>query len=254
LNGEKNGFFDLPAHKLLKGITMENLISDLIRLESYKATKHSQGPLSVVIADDERQMVHLLTISLKTLGHEVIATTDNGEDAVVLALQNRPDLVILDIEMPKLDGLDAARKILSEWSVPIIISSGRSDNDVLKRAQTLNIQAYLVKPFSTDQLKSAISISLSQHEALLSAQLQIAALTNEIDVIKSVNAAATFFMEKFGIERKDALEKLEVAARVRGCTVADVAKQILGTSAPASPAPAAQLSQAGAGHLQKPGN
>ena len=149
---------------------MDNLISDLIRLESYKATRESGAPLSVLIADDERPMLHLLTISLKSLGHEVLAATDNGADAVILANTRQPDLIILDIEMPKMDGIEAAEQILAERSVPIIMSSGRSDNEVLRRIQSLNIQAYLVKPFGLGQLKSAVSVSLSQHEALLSAR------------------------------------------------------------------------------------
>lgn len=211
---------------------MDALLSNLIRLESYKSNKDNTSSLSVLVADDEMRMLHLLSVTLKSLGHEVVGSADNGVDAVELAARHQPDLIILDLDMPKMDGFDAAQKILESSSVPIIISTGTSHAESLSRAQNLDIQAYLVKPFSKAQLNSSISVALSQHQKLLAARVKIAALSNEIELVKAVDLAVTLLMEKFRIDRKEALEKLETAARVRNNTLADVAKAMIATLAP----------------------
>ena len=213
---------------------MDSLLSNLIRLESYKTSKSGPHSLSVLVADDEMRVLHLLTMTLKSLGHEVVGSADNGQDAVLLAGKHQPDLVILDLEMPKMDGFEAAERILSESSVPIIISTGKSDCASLERAQNIDIQAYLVKPFSKAQLNSSISIALSQHQKLLAARVKIAALTNEIELVKVVDLAVSLLMEKFRIDRMDALEKLETAARVRNNTLAEVAKAMITTLSPSA--------------------
>lgn len=221
------------AWKMLFFRGMDALLSNLIRLESYNKTgTDAQSSLSVLVADDEMRMLHLLTITLKSLGHEVVGSADNGADAVQLAIKHQPDLVILDLEMPKMDGFEAAEKILEKASVPIIISTGKSDCDSLHRARNLDIQAYLVKPFSKAQLNSSISVALSQHQKLLAARVKIAALTNEIELVKAVDLAVSLLMEKFRIDRKEALEKLETAARVRNNTLAEVAKAMIATLSP----------------------
>lgn len=214
---------------------MDALLSNLIRLESYKTTRDASGSLSVLVVDDERRIQHLLTVTLKSLGHEVVGTADNGEDAVELAIKHQPDLIILDLEMPKMGGIEAAEKILSEISIPIIISTGKTDDESLRSTQKLDIQAYLVKPFSKAQLNSAISVALAQHQKMLAARVKIAALTNEIELVKAVDLATSLLMEKFRIDRKEALEKIETAARVRNSNLADVAKAMITTLSPKPP-------------------
>src|SRR5271154_6880069 len=188
---------------------MDDLLSNLIRLEAYKSNKDAKNSLSVLVADDEMRMLHLLTVTLKSLGHEVVGSVDNGVDAVELATRHHPDLIILDLDMPKMDGYEAAEKILAIASVPIIISTGKSDNESLVKTKNLDIQGYLVKPFSKAQLNSTITVALSQHQKLLAARVKIAALTNEIELVKAVDLAVSLLMEKFRIDRKEALEKLE---------------------------------------------
>ncbi len=211
---------------------MESLISHMIRLESYHATKNGSSSISIVVADDERRIQHLLVMTLKALGHEVVGVADNGADAVELALRHRPDLVVLDIDMPKMDGLDAAARILGEQSVPIVISTGRTDMETLNRARSIEIQGYLVKPFTKEQLQSTLSMALGQHRAMLESKIKIAKLTNEIEVIKAIDDAVALLMEKFRIDRKEALEKLEMAARARSCPMEDAAKAISVSLAP----------------------
>src|SRR5215210_8899197 len=212
---------------------MDDLITNLLRLESYKATEQdTASTLSVVVVDDEPMMLDLLSRLLKALGHEVVATGTNGQVALDLARKHRPDLIILDFIMPECDGVEAAEKILAEMSVPIILSTGRTDDVTLHRAKRANIQDYLVKPFHREQLKSAINMAISHHRSMLAAQVKIAELQNEIDVVKSVDLAVELLMEKFRIDRKEALEKLETAARARACSLVEAAKAIITTLSP----------------------
>ena len=120
--------------------------------------------LSIVIADDEQGILHLLTRSLRLLQHRVVGSGRNGREAVELAAQLQPDLVILDIDMPIMNGIEAARAILLTRDLPIIISTGRADEPTLQRLRNLNIGAYLVKPFSPAQLKAAIFVAMSRHQ------------------------------------------------------------------------------------------
>lgn len=122
--------------------------------------------LSIVVADDEPGILHLLTRSLRLLQHRVVGSGRNGQEAVELTAQFRPDLVILDIDMPVMNGIEAARTILLTQNLPIIISTGRADEPTLRRLQNLNIGAYLVKPFSPAQLKAAIFVAMSRHQGL----------------------------------------------------------------------------------------
>ena len=209
---------------------MDALFDNLIRLESYKATEAEvPSSLSVLVADDEPMLATLLTRLLAALGHNVVAVAINGLEAVDLARKHRPDLIIMDYMMPGLDGVEAAEKILAEICVPIIFSTGRTDDETLLRAKKANIQTYLVKPFHRDQLKSAVTMALANHQAALAAQAKIAALQNELDVVKTVDEAAALLMEKFRIDRSEALEKLETAARARTCSLVEASRAIITT-------------------------
>jgi len=123
-----------------------------VELESY----------SVVVADDDRTMAELLATNLRRLGHRVVGVAWNGKEAVDLVLKTRPDVVVMDIHMPILDGLQAAREILNKTMIPIVMSTGMSDARSLHRAVDMNVVSYLVKPFSPAQLKVAVHLAVAQ--------------------------------------------------------------------------------------------
>ena len=208
---------------------MEALVSHLIRLENYRALKNENRPLRILVAEDDTRMAHLVVMSLKQLGHNVVGAADNGEDLVELTRRLQPDLLIVDVLMPRLTGFEAIEQLQTEFSLPIIITSGQCTEDFLKKAQDLGIGAYLVKPFTQEQLQSCIAMAISSHATLLEAQTKIAALTSEIELMKAVESAVTLLMEKFRIDRKEALEKLETAARARSSTLLDAARAIATT-------------------------
>jgi len=110
-------------------------------------------------------MADLLAANLRRLGHRVVAMCRNGKEAVETTARLHPDLVILDIEMPLLNGLDAARQILVAASIPIVMSTGISDIRSLQNAADLNVVSYLVKPYSPAQLKVSIHLAVAQCRA-----------------------------------------------------------------------------------------
>ena len=134
-----------------------------------KSSPADQEVFSVVVADDNRSMAELLATNMRRLGHRVLAIGWNGREAVTLVLKHRPDLLVMDVEMPHLDGINAAREILSQVTMPIVLSTGRSDESTVERALDLNVVSYLVKPYSPAQLRVAIQMAVAQCREVTSA-------------------------------------------------------------------------------------
>jgi len=117
---------------------------------------------SVVVADDDATMAVLLATHLRRLGHQVVGVAANGREAVEMTLQFRPDVLVMDVNMPVMDGLQASREILGHFLIPIVLSTGMTDSRTLHSAVDLNVTSYLVKPFSPAQLKVAIHLAVAQ--------------------------------------------------------------------------------------------
>lgn len=143
---------------------------------SKSPSKVNPKELSILIAEDEADVADHLSVMLKGLGHKVLAVAPDGEAAVQQALALSPDLLIMDINLPKKDGLMAAREILEVLKVPLVISTGRSDNDALEQVGTLNVQAWLNKPFGEAQLKAALAVAFTQFQIHFQAERTIEAL------------------------------------------------------------------------------
>lgn len=118
------------------------------------------APVRILLADDNKELLKLLKSLVRLIGHEVVATATNGKDCIRLTEQLQPDVVILDIGMPGLDGIETAAAILEESDVPIIISTGAVGEYTFERLGQVDIAGCLVKPFSTQQLKAAIHIAM----------------------------------------------------------------------------------------------
>ena len=117
---------------------------------------------SIVIADDDRSMTELLANNLRKLGHRIVGIAAGGQEAIDIALKTKPDVVIMDIHMPGIDGFEAARCILASKKIPIVMSTGLSDARTIHKAIDLNVISYLVKPFSPAQLKVAVHLAVAQ--------------------------------------------------------------------------------------------
>jgi len=137
--------------------------------------------LSVLLTEDDTDVARYLTTVLKTLGHRVVGVASDGHHAVEMARDLAPDLIIMDIDLPHLNGVAAARQILEHASVPLIMCTGRSDYEALESSLQLEVQAYLNKPFSAVQLRSAIVIALSQHQRQIEARRKISELRGVLE-------------------------------------------------------------------------
>jgi len=158
-----------PQNNAFENQQLMNMAMDYT-LKNDKTPQPAADSYSVVIADDDRTMADLLATNLRRLGHKVVGIAANGKEAVDLAFKARPDVLIMDIHMPVLDGLNAAREILASRQVPIVLSTGMSDTRSLNRAVDLNVISYLVKPFSPAQLKVAIHLAVAQCRGMARAE------------------------------------------------------------------------------------
>ena len=139
---------------------------------------------SVLIADDQEELREVLGGILVALGCTLLGAARDGREAVEMARTLKPDFLVLDIVMPVMDGVEAARQILAERSVPVIFGSAYADEERIEAARELNVQAFLVKPFTVLQLRSAIGIAFAQHEKQIADREKIAALRAELDAAK----------------------------------------------------------------------
>ena len=201
-------------------------VTNLIRLECLKAQQDGAGEcLNVLAVDDEAGILKLLHATLQGIGHELLDVARDGREAVDKALRRRPDLILMDINIPAVDGVDAARRIQSEYSCPIVFMSGQSVGKTLPRLREVSANGYLVKPFSADQLCSAIELALMQYRRMLSAEAEVALLRNELETSKAIDAAVERMRQHYGSEREQALEQLQAMARGRRCTLARAARE-----------------------------
>jgi len=133
-----------------------------------QSTQAQVETYSIVVAEDDRKMADLVATTISQLGHRVAGIAWNGKEAVAVTLKTRPDVVLMDIQMPILDGLQAARAILSLYSVPIVFSTALSDARIVLGAVDLNLLSYLVKPFSPAQLNVCLCLAVAQCRGLAS--------------------------------------------------------------------------------------
>ena len=140
--------------------------------------------LSILLTEDDLDVARYLVTVLKSLGHRVAGVARNGLQAVQMAEALSPDLVIMDIDLPGMNGVAAAHKILEKRSLPLIISTGRTDSEALESTRELDVKAFLVKPFSAVQLKSAIAVAVSQHQMQAEARQRISELSGALEAVQ----------------------------------------------------------------------
>jgi len=185
--------------------------------------------LSILVADDEPPFVDMMAIMLKSVGHKVVATARSGPEAIRLAEAKNPDLIVMDIGMPGMDGITAAEQILARQSVPIIIVTGTTRDEAMNRIGRLKIQTCLIKPFSKEQLRSAITLAMIGHYNTELAMKKIDELNREIERSKTISDAVKWIVEEFGVDPAHAMEQIQAAARERSCSVEEAAQGITAT-------------------------
>jgi response regulator NasT len=164
--------------------------------------------------------------TLTEAGYDVVADAGDGEEALALAEQHEPDLAVLDVKMPKLDGISVAAK-LQELSIPVVMLTSFSDTDLVKSATEAGAMAYVVKPFSSNDLLPAIQIALSRGQELLDLEAEIADLTERLETRKLLDRAKGLLQIKMKLTEPEAYRWMQKASMDRRLTIAQVAETVI---------------------------
>ena len=183
----------------------------------------------VVIAEDEALIRLDLKEMLEEEGYTVVGEAGDGEQAVELAREHRPDLVILDVKMPKLDGIEAARRILDERPIPIVMLTAYGQDELVQRAAEAGVFGYLVKPFREQDLLPAIRTARARHAELAALREEAESLAEALAARKAIERAKGLLMEKEGLSEQDAFARLRKASQISGRPLKVVAEALIAT-------------------------
>jgi two-component system, response regulator PdtaR len=181
----------------------------------------------VVIAEDEALIRLDLAEMLLEEGYDVVAQAGDGESAVELAEQHRPDLVVLDVKMPRLDGIAAAQRIASQRLAPVVILTAFSQRDLVERARDAGAMAYLVKPFSKSDLVPAIEMAVSRFSELQLLEAEVADLTERLETRKVVDRAKSVLQQQLELSEPGAFRWIQKTAMDLRLSMRQVAEGVL---------------------------
>ena len=185
--------------------------------------------MRILIAEDETIIRLDLRDLLERAGFEVCAEAKDGEEAVALARASLPDLAIMDVKMPRLDGIDAARTILEERPIPIVMLTAYGQQELVSRAVEAGVFGYLVKPFRETDLLPAIATARARHEELAAVREEAESLSEALAARKAIERAKGILMAKEGLTEADAFARLRRASQVSGRPLKVVAEALLAT-------------------------
>ncbi len=197
----------------------------------------SQTPFRVVIAEDEALIRLDLKEMLEEDGYVIAGEAADGEAAIKLTESLRPDLVIMDVKMPVLDGVSAAERITAQHLAPVVILTAFSQSDLVKRARDAGAMAYLVKPFTKADLIPAIEIAVSRFQEISVLEAEIGTLRERLEVRKLVDRAKGILQAERGITEAEAFRWIQKTSMDRRMTMRAVAEEVLAGQHLASPGP-----------------
>jgi AmiR/NasT family two-component response regulator len=166
---------------------------------------------------------------LERAGFEVVAEARDGREAVALAAQHRPDLAVMDVKMPELDGIEAARQMLEQRQIPIVMLTAFSEAALVGRAVDAGVFGYLVKPFRESDLLPAIEAARARHAELQALRDEVGSLRDALEARKLIERAKGLLMEKDGLSEGEAFARLRGASQQTGRPLRDVAEAVLAT-------------------------
>ena len=193
------------------------------------STNIKSGAHRILIAEDETLIRMDLVEMLSESGYEVVGQASNGQEAINLAKELKPDLAILDVKMPILDGISAATQII-EFS-PVLMLTAFSQKDLIERASDAGAMAYVVKPFTINDLIPAIEISISRHRQMKSLALEVSDLHERLESRKLIDRAKGILMKALNLSEPEAFSWIQRAAMDRRISMKEVAKAVIDPSA-----------------------
>lgn len=188
-----------------------------------------KSPVRILVAEDEALIRMDLVEMLQEAGYQVIAQATNGEEAIALATEHQPDLAILDVKMPILDGISAAEKIIS--IAPVLMLTAFSQKELVDRARDAGVMAYVVKPFTIGDLVPAIEIAISRHTQMKSLADEVADLHERLETRKIIDRAKGILMKALNLSEPEAFSWIQRAAMDRRLTMKEVANAVISPEA-----------------------
>jgi response regulator NasT len=183
--------------------------------------------LRIVVADDEADMRDYFRKMLPHLGHRIVAVAENGRELVQLCKEQRPDLVVTDIKMPDMDGIDAAKEIYRALAVPVILVSAYHDAELIARAEADHIMGYLVKPIKQADLEPVIALAMRRFEQFQELRKEAADLRQALEDRKIIERAKGVLMKKVRLDEHDAFRRLQKLASDKNLKLVEIARMIL---------------------------
>jgi response regulator NasT len=187
----------------------------------------SNGKLRILIADDEPLIRLDLKNMLESLGYEVIAEAGDGVSAVESARTLKPDVAVLDIKMPRMDGIDAANILNSEKIAPVVLLTAYSDMDLINRAKEAGVFAYLVKPFRESDLRPAIEVAISRYKEFLALEEEVSELEDKLETRKLIERAKGILMDQYGLKEQEAFRRIQVQSMNTRKSMKEIAEAII---------------------------
>ena len=188
-----------------------------------------KSAIRILVAEDEALIRMDLVEMLQEAGYEVVAQATNGEEAIALATEHNPDLAILDVKMPVLDGISAAEKIIS--IAPVLMLTAFSQRELVERARDAGVMAYVVKPFTIGDLIPAIEIAISRHTQMRSLADEVADLHERLETRKVIDRAKGILMKALNLSEPEAFSWIQRAAMDRRLTMKEVAQAVISPEA-----------------------
>ncbi|MCW2964075.1 MAG: response regulator receiver and domain protein [Actinomycetia bacterium] len=184
--------------------------------------------MKVLVAEDDPLIALGLVERLRSLGHEPIGPASDGEEAIAMASINPPDLYLFDIEMPKVDGLEAAAQLADAGlRRPVVVVTGVDDPNLVERSIASGVSAYLTKPVDSRELHAAIDLAAARHAEFQALESEVDRAQQALEDRKVVERAKGLLMTALDLSEQDAFRRLQLAARERNMRLADVARRIV---------------------------
>ncbi len=185
----------------------------------------STEKIRILVAEDETIIRLDLVEMLSEAGYEVIAQAENGAVAIELAKQHKPDLSILDVKMPEVDGITAAEQIIS--ISPVLMLTAFSQRELIERARDAGVMAYVVKPFSINDLVPAIEIAISRHRQMKSLEAEVADIYERLESRKVIDRAKGILMKALNLSEPEAFSWIQKTAMDRRISMKEVAAAVI---------------------------
>ena len=185
--------------------------------------------MKILIAEDETIIRLDLRGLLERAGYDVVAEAKDGEEAVSLAREHEPDLAVMDVKMPRLDGIEAAKRILAERPIPIVMLTAYGQDELVGRAVEAGVFGYLVKPFREQDLVPAIAAARARHAELQELRSQADSLADALAARKVIERAKGILMESEGLSESVAFARLRKASQATGRPLRVIAEAVIAT-------------------------